>query len=134
MVDSPVFRSVAWILFMQAGGTIEMGRRTSERPGFPPRPANRLDWRSTASSPRGGTRMVRQAKICHRDQPTPEHHRLLSGYLLRAEELRKNGMPAAAQEVAMHLLEFGVTDSSRPRQWPHPDGRGPGGSRLRNAG
>jgi tetratricopeptide (TPR) repeat protein len=57
---------------------------------------------------------VRQAKICHRDQPTPEHHRLLErAYLLRAQELQKNGMPSAAQEVAMHLLDFGVTDTEQ---------------------
>lgn len=54
---------------------------------------------------------VRQAKICHRDRPTPEHHRLLErAYLLRAQQLRDGGMPAAAQEVAGHLLDFGITD------------------------
>ena len=60
---------------------------------------------------------VRQAKICHRDEPTPEHHRLLErAYLLRAQELQKNGMPSAAQEVAMHLLDFGATDPSQTEE------------------
>lgn len=54
---------------------------------------------------------IKQAKICHRDQPTPEHHRLLErAYLLRAQELRDGGMPTAAAEVAGHLLDFGITD------------------------
>lgn len=54
---------------------------------------------------------VKQAKICHRDQPTPEHHRLLErAYLLRAQQLRDGGMPMAAQEVAGHLVDFGITD------------------------
>lgn len=54
---------------------------------------------------------VKQAKIYHRDEPSPESHRLLErAYYLRADELRRNGMPAAAQEVAHHLLDFGVTD------------------------
>ena len=30
--------------------------------------------------------------------------------MLRADQLRRGGMPAAAQEVAQHLLDFGVTD------------------------
>ena len=56
---------------------------------------------------------VKQAKICFRDDPTPEHHRLLErAYLLRAQELRDGGMPAASAEVAGHLLNFGITDSA----------------------
>ena len=55
---------------------------------------------------------VKQAKICHRDHPTPEHHQLLErAYLLRAQQLRDGGMPAAAAEVAGHLLDFGITDT-----------------------
>ncbi|MEW4568912.1 hypothetical protein AB1L88_13690 [Tautonia sp. JC769] len=54
---------------------------------------------------------VKRAKICHRDQPTAEHHRLLErAYLLRARQLVEGGMPSAAQEVAHHLITFGVTD------------------------
>ena len=54
---------------------------------------------------------VKQAKLCYRDEPTPEHHRLLErAYLLRAQQLRQGGMTNAAQEVAHHLVEFKVTD------------------------
>lgn len=54
---------------------------------------------------------VKQAKLCYREESTPEHHRLLErAYLLRADQLRRNAMPTAAQEVAQHLLDFGITD------------------------
>src|SRR3954447_14870142 len=54
---------------------------------------------------------VKQAKLCYKEESTPEHHRLLErAYLLRAEQLWKNAMPTAAQEVARHLLDFGITD------------------------
>lgn len=56
---------------------------------------------------------VKQAKLCHRDQPTPEHHQLLERtYLLRAQQLLDGGMSSSAQEVAHHLISFGVTDPS----------------------
>ena len=56
---------------------------------------------------------VKQAKICHRDHPSPEHHRLLErAYFLRAQELRDGGMPTAAAEVAGHLLDIGITDAA----------------------
>ena len=54
---------------------------------------------------------VHEAKLCYKLESTPEHHRLLErAYLLRADQLRRNAMPAAAQEVAQHLIDFGVTD------------------------
>lgn len=54
---------------------------------------------------------VKQAKLCYRQESTPEHHRLLErAYYLRADQLRRNGMPGAAQEVAQHLLDFGLAD------------------------
>jgi tetratricopeptide (TPR) repeat protein len=54
---------------------------------------------------------VKEAKLCHRREATEEHHRLLErAYYLRAEQLRAGGMPAAAREVAGHLLDFGITD------------------------
>ncbi|MDR3638170.1 MAG: hypothetical protein P4L84_30480 [Isosphaeraceae bacterium] len=54
---------------------------------------------------------VKQAKLYHRDEPSPESHRLLErAYLLRADELRRNAMPTAAREVAQHLVDFGITD------------------------
>jgi len=54
---------------------------------------------------------VKQAKLCYRQEGTAEHHRLLEGaYFARAQQLRQGGMPTAAQEVALHLLEFGITD------------------------
>ena len=55
---------------------------------------------------------VKQAKICFRDDPTPEHHQLLERvYFLRANQLLADAMPTSAKEVAYHLLDFGVTDA-----------------------
>jgi tetratricopeptide (TPR) repeat protein len=60
---------------------------------------------------------VHAAKLCYKSESTPEHHRLLErAYLLRADQLRRGGMPAAAQEVAQHLLDFGVTDPTLVEQ------------------
>ena len=54
---------------------------------------------------------VKQAKICQRDHPSPEHHRLLERVtLLRAQELQAGGMVSAAREVATHLLDLPLTD------------------------
>ena len=54
---------------------------------------------------------IKQAKICQRDHPSPEHHRLLERtHLLRAQELHAGGMATAAREVVGHLLNLGVTD------------------------
>ncbi|MEJ7637406.1 MAG: hypothetical protein WKF75_05275 [Singulisphaera sp.] len=54
---------------------------------------------------------VKQAKLCFREEATPENHRLLERtYFLRADELRRKAMPTSAREVAQHLLDFGVTD------------------------
>ena len=54
---------------------------------------------------------VKQAKICRRDHPSPEHHRLLERVtLLRAQELQQGGMVMAAREVATHLLDLPLTD------------------------
>ena len=60
---------------------------------------------------------VHAAKLCYKNASTPEHHRLLErAYLLRADQLRRGGMPVAAQEVAQHLLDFGVTDPALVEQ------------------
>jgi tetratricopeptide (TPR) repeat protein len=54
---------------------------------------------------------VKQGKLCYRQESTPEHHQLLErAYFLRADQLRQGGMPTAAQEVAQHLLDFGITE------------------------
>lgn len=54
---------------------------------------------------------VKQAKICYKQESTPEHHYLLEhAYFLRAAQLLHGAMPNAAQEVAQHLLDFGITD------------------------
>ena len=54
---------------------------------------------------------VKQAKLCMREAATPENHRLLErAYLLRADQLRQDGMATAAQEVAGHLWQLGITD------------------------
>ncbi len=56
---------------------------------------------------------VKQAKLCFRLESSPDHHRLLEqAYLQRAQELHRGGMPTASAEVAGHLLEFTVTDST----------------------
>ena len=56
---------------------------------------------------------LKQSKILFRDHPTPEHHQLLERvYLLRANQLLEESMPASAKEVAYHLLEVGVTDAN----------------------
>ena len=53
---------------------------------------------------------VKQAKLCFKEEGTPENHRLLErAYFLRARQLLQLGMPASAVEVAQHLLDFGVT-------------------------
>ena len=54
---------------------------------------------------------VKQAKLCVKEAATPETHHLLErAYLLRANQLRQDGMPTAALEVAEHLCHFGITD------------------------
>ena len=55
---------------------------------------------------------VKQAKMCYKEEGTPENHRLLErAYFLRARQLVQLGMRESAVEVAGHLLEFGVTGS-----------------------
>ncbi|HUY88014.1 MAG TPA: hypothetical protein VMV10_04735 [Pirellulales bacterium] len=55
----------------------------------------------------------KQAKVCFREDGSPENRQLLERtYLLRAQDLSRGQMPAAAAEVAERLLEFGVTDGS----------------------
>ncbi len=53
---------------------------------------------------------VKAAKLCFKENGTPENHRLLErAYFLRARQLLSLGMPDSAIEVAGHLLEFGLT-------------------------
>ena len=53
---------------------------------------------------------VKAAKLCFKDESTPENHRLLErAYFLRARQLLQLGMADSAIEVAEHLLEFGLT-------------------------
>ena len=53
---------------------------------------------------------VKAAKLCFKDESTPENHRLLErAYFLRARQLLRLGMADSAIEVARHLLEFGLT-------------------------
>ena len=53
---------------------------------------------------------VKQAKLCYKQESTPENHKLLEwAYFLRARQLVQLGMSASAVEVARHLLDFGVT-------------------------
>lgn len=54
---------------------------------------------------------VKQAKLCFRQEGTPENHRLLErAYFLRAQQLHRDAMPTSAVEVAQHLIDFGITD------------------------
>src|SRR5690242_7161789 len=56
---------------------------------------------------------VKQAKIVYKAEATAENHRLLErAYFLRAQQLHQSGMVNSAVEVAGHLVEVGVTDSS----------------------
>jgi hypothetical protein len=60
---------------------------------------------------------VKQAKLCYKDQATPENHELLErAYFLRARQLLQQGMRSSAVEVAQHLLDFGVTGSDSPTE------------------
>ena len=55
---------------------------------------------------------VKAAKLCFKENGTPENHRLLErAYFLRARQLLTLGMPDSAIEVAGHLLEFGLTSN-----------------------
>ncbi len=55
---------------------------------------------------------VKQAKLIHKAEATPQSHRQLErAYFLRAQQLFRGGMPASAVEVSRHLLDFGVTDA-----------------------
>ena len=56
---------------------------------------------------------VKQAKLLHKAEPTPESHRQLEhAYFLRAKQLLSSGMPESAVEVSRHLLDFGVSDAT----------------------
>jgi hypothetical protein len=55
---------------------------------------------------------VKQAKLLHKRENTPETRRLLErAYFLRADQLFALGMHTSAAQVARHLLDFGVTAS-----------------------
>ena len=55
---------------------------------------------------------VKQAKLCFKEENTPENHQLLErAYFLRARQLLQLRLPDSAIEVAEHLLEFGLTSS-----------------------
>src|ERR1700759_4658720 len=60
---------------------------------------------------------VKQAKLCYKEQATPENHRLLErAYFLRARQLVQQGMRSSAVEVAQHLLDFGGTGADAPEE------------------
>src|SRR5208282_1924794 len=49
---------------------------------------------------------VKQAKLIHKAEATPQSHRQLErAYFLRAQQLLRAGMPASAVEVSRHLLD-----------------------------
>jgi tetratricopeptide (TPR) repeat protein len=60
---------------------------------------------------------VKQAKLCFKEQATPDNHRLLErAYFLRARQLLQQGMRSSAVEVVQHLIDFGVTESDSPEE------------------
>ena len=60
---------------------------------------------------------VKQAKLCFKEQATPENHRLLErAYFLRARQLLQQGMRSSAVEVVQHLIDFGVTEPDSPEE------------------
>jgi hypothetical protein len=60
---------------------------------------------------------VKQAKLCYKEQATPENHRLLErAYFLRARQLLQQGMRSSAIEVAQHLIDFSVTGADSPEE------------------
>ncbi len=62
---------------------------------------------------------VKQAKLIHKANPTPQNHRQLErAYFLRAQQLFRSGMVSSAVEVAQHLLDFGVTDTKLREDLP----------------
>src|SRR3954447_22150991 len=62
---------------------------------------------------------VKEAKLCYRQEGTEASQRLLErAYFLRARQVHQGGMPTSAQEVARHLLDFGVTDPELTRELP----------------
>ena len=62
---------------------------------------------------------VKQAKLIHKAEPTPQSHRQLElAYFHRAQQLCQAGMPESAVEVSRHLLEFGVTDEKLVEDLP----------------
>jgi tetratricopeptide (TPR) repeat protein len=62
---------------------------------------------------------VKQAKLIHKAEATPQSHRQLEcAYFLRAQQLFRAGMVASAVEVSRHLLDFGVTDAKLVEDFP----------------
>jgi len=62
---------------------------------------------------------VKQAKLIHKADATPQSHRQLEcAYFLRAQQLFQAGMVGSAVEVARHLLDFGVTDAKLVEDFP----------------
>src|SRR5208337_2443491 len=62
---------------------------------------------------------VKQAKLIHKAEATPQSHRQLEcAYFLRAQQLFLAGMVGSAVEVSRHLLDFGVTEAKLLEEFP----------------
>ena len=62
---------------------------------------------------------LKDAKVCHRQQPTDETHRFLQrACLARARELYRLGLRSECRAVAEHLLDIGVTEPEVDRELP----------------
>ncbi|MFW6125335.1 MAG: tetratricopeptide repeat protein [Pirellulales bacterium] len=72
-----------------------------------------------ALSKREFKQALKQAKVCYRQQPSDEHHRLLErAYLARADDLLRSGMRDAGRSALEALLELGVTEPAVRRELP----------------
>jgi tetratricopeptide (TPR) repeat protein len=62
---------------------------------------------------------LKDAKVCHRQEPGPETRHLLErAYLARGRQLHRAGLREESQAVLENLLQLGVTDASVDRELP----------------
>ena len=53
---------------------------------------------------------VKEAKLCYKQERRPKTISSWSACTTSARTSPENAMPSAGQEVAQHLIEFGITD------------------------
>jgi len=58
-------------------------------------------------------RALKDARVCHRQSPTPEHRCFLEhAYIGRAQQLMRNGLAEDSRRIIRELLDLGVTEPS----------------------